>query len=71
MRRTKRGLIQEVDNKERNLGSAIKYLAVWVERNGVEFCLLFTEHEINVAKERSEKNEEDIPKKSFLTDLTD
>jgi hypothetical protein len=37
----------------------------------LEYDLLFTDEEINVARTRALKNQEDLLKKSFLTDLTD
>jgi len=32
---------------------------------------LFTERELKVAKDRADKNKEDIPRKGFFTDLFD
>ena len=50
-----------------------QYFAVWVEdANGKnERCLLFTERELILAENRSKKNPEDCPKKSFLQNLID
>jgi hypothetical protein len=36
-----------------------------------EYALLFTDHEIAVAKARAERNKEDLLSKDYLTDLTD
>lgn len=36
-----------------------------------EYDLLFTDHEIKVARQRALRNQEDLLKKDFLTDLTD
>lgn len=67
------GRLQKVENKNRRFGSALEYLALWVEdSNGKnERCLLFTEDEITKAAERAAKNPEDLTKKSWLTDLLD
>ena len=49
------------------------YWAVWVEdANGKnERCLLFTDKEIKAAEYRASRNEEDLTKKSLLTNLLD
>lgn len=36
-----------------------------------EYCLLFTDSEIAIAKQRAERNKEDIIEKGFMTDLFD
>jgi hypothetical protein len=36
-----------------------------------EYPLLFTDHEITVARNRALRNKEDLLEKDFLTDLTD
>lgn len=47
------------------------------DENGAEFlapkeyCLLFTDSEIEVAKRRAQRNQEDIIEKGFMTDLLD
>ena len=73
MARVKSGRVFSVENKDRKLGSALNYNAVWVEnqdgRN--ERCLLFTENELKVAKARADKNREDLLSKSGLTDFFD
>lgn len=71
----KAGRLVRVWNTERKKFSnaAPKYVAVWVEdadgKN--ERCLLFTENQIKVAEERAKKNQEDLTKKSFVTNLLD
>lgn len=67
------GRLQKVDNKHRKFGSALEYFALWVEdSNGKnERCILFTADEIKKAEERSNRNPEDLTKKSFLTNLLD
>lgn len=72
MTKVKAGKIIKVDNKERKFGANPEYLAIWVEnQSNDEFCLLFTERELKVAKDRADKNKEDIPRKGFFTDLFD
>lgn len=73
MSRIKAGRLIRVNNKDRKFGSALEYIALWVEdSNGKnERCLLFTEDEIKKAEERANRNPEDLTKKSFLTDLFD
>jgi len=72
MTKAKAGKIIRVENKERKFGANPEYLAIWVEnQKGVEYCLLFTERELSVAKDRADKNKEDIPRKGFFTDLFD
>lgn len=72
MAKAKRGKIIQVENKNKKFGANSEYYALWVENSqGAEYCLLFTEHELNRAKERAAKNPEDIPAKGFFTDLFD
>ena len=49
------------------------YVAVQVEESDgkKEYCLLFTEEDIQKAKRRAEKNQEDLTEKGFFTDLLD
>lgn len=71
----KSGRLVRVWNTEKKKFSnaAPKYVSVWVEdadgKN--ERCLLFTENEIKRAEDRSNKNKEDLTKKSFFTDIID
>lgn len=73
MARVIRGRLIPVPNTERKFGSADHYQAVWVEDEdgSNECCLLFTDREIQVAKQRAEENKEDLTHKSWLTDATD
>ena len=71
MAKAKQGKIITVANKNRKFGANEEYYAIWVDTNGKEHCLLFTEYELNRAKDRAEKNPEDIPRKGFFTDLFD
>lgn len=61
------------DQKKKFSNAAPEYVSVWVEdadgKN--ERCLLFTNHEIQVAEERAKKNLEDLTDKSIFTDLLD
>lgn len=47
------------------------YMAVWVKTSQGKECFLFTEVELKKIKERSKKNKEDYPKRSFLSKLID
>jgi len=70
MAKVKQGKIIAVDNKDRKFGANEKYYAIWIEdRKKQEKCLLFTEHQLTVAQDRAAKNLEDIPKKSFWSNL--
>jgi hypothetical protein len=74
---TKQGHLVKVANTNRKKlksgheTGASAYVAVWVQENNQEECLLFTENQIEVARKRAAKNPEDIPKKGWLTDLLD
>jgi hypothetical protein len=72
MAKVKRGKVIQVENKNKKFGANSDYYAIWVENSkGSEYCLLFTEYELNRAKDRANKNPEDIPAKGFFTDLFD
>ena len=72
MTKAKAGKIIKVENKDRKFGANPEYLAIWVEsESGNEHCLLFTERELSVAKDRADKNKEDIPRKGFFADRFD
>ena len=61
-----------VQNKGRKFGANESYYHVRVQLAGnVEKHLLFTEHQVNDALARAEKNEEDILKPGFIADITD
>ena len=65
-------LIPVLNKQTEHLKEDRCWVVVWVEDvEGEEFCLLFTERDIQKAKARAQENPEDIPKKSFLTDLLD
>lgn len=73
--KVKAGRLIRVWNEERKKFSnaAPEYISVWVEdadgKN--ERCLLFTQHEIEVAEERAKKNAEDLTTKTYFTDFLD
>jgi len=72
MAKIKQGKIIAVNNKGKKFGANDQYYAIWVEDiNKKELCLLFTEHQLTIAKERANKNPEDIPKKGFWANLFD
>lgn len=72
---TKAGrLIKVVNTKKPKLSNANNtYWAVWVEdANGKnERCILLTDHELNSATYRAERNKEDLTKKGILADILD
>jgi hypothetical protein len=56
-----------IENKDRKFGEAPFYIAVQHEdADGEEEVLLFTDYEINNARERAKKNSEDVV--AFLAD---
>lgn len=64
--------LQEVDNTNPHPLAALKYSHLRVEMpDGKEIHLLFTENEIREAIKRAERNQEDLPKVSWLRDITD
>ena len=63
-------LIVENSNKITNADSEYYYIRVQMP-DGKELPLMFTDTEFNVGIERAEKNSEDVPKVSWLTDLLD
>lgn len=71
----KMGRLIPVWNKKRPKFTTAKtfYYAVWVEnaKGDDEECLLFTEKELERARERAAKNPEDWTDRDFLTDLFD
>ncbi len=70
MAKVKQGKIITVDNKDRKFGANEKYYAIWIEdKKKQEKCLLFTRHQLIVAQDRAAKNLEDIPKKSFWSNI--
>jgi len=64
-----KGKLVTVDNAERKFGSALSYIAIQVEDDKGEKCLLFTKDEIAKAEIRVSKNPEDLAKKGFFTKL--
>jgi len=67
------GHVVKVYNKRKRkfTHEAKYYYCIWVERRGKEFPIMLTEFELNRAITRAKRNKEDIPEKSWLTDLTD
>ena len=61
------------DEKKKFSNASPEYVSVWVEDadGNNERCLLFTDHEIQVAENRSIKNLEDLTEKSIFTDFID
>jgi hypothetical protein len=83
--RVARGRVFQVDNMDRKFGENLTYNFVFFEdtrddkgrtcEDGeqlpTEYPLLFTDNEIQVARQRALRNKEDLLEKDFLTDLTD
>lgn len=48
-------------NSDRKFGAAEYYYPIWIsDTRGKEYFALFTEREVEVAKQRGEKNPEDV-----------
>lgn len=63
--------IQKIINQKKLPAAAAKYNHIRVSINNKDLNLLFTDHDIRVALERSNKNKEDIPEVNWLRDLID
>lgn len=63
-------LIIENSNKITNAANEYYYIRVQMP-DGKEIPLMFTDTEFKIAVERAEKNTEDVPKVSWLSDLLD
>lgn len=59
--KAKKGVVTPVKNTERKFGSDLNYEAVWVERNGLNTCLMGTENAFDELEYTALKNPEDIP----------
>lgn len=53
--------ISATNNKERKWNEASVYYPVELEVEGKPVWFMFTEHQLNTAKKRAERNPEDIP----------
>lgn len=61
-----RSYLKKVVNKDRKLGAASDYYAVWVkDDNGTDIPLLFTQRELVQAMDRAKANPEDLPARSI------
>ena len=69
------GRLMEYENTQRKFGANPTYVLVQVEdEEGVEEVLMFTHHQIDVARERASKNPEDVERfmeENALSDLLD
>ena len=66
------GDIQQVKNIEPRLNANLDYYHVRVQgKNGKEFSLLLTAHELKRATKRALTNPEDLPKVRWLRNLFD
>ena len=60
-----------VENQNARFGAADEYFAIRVQfADQTESTLFFTWNEIEVALDRAQKNNEDVPKADSLTDKT-
>lgn len=56
---------EKVENKDRKFGSATEYFPCYIIRlDGTEAPALFTQHQIEEAVERAEKNPEDVEERA-------
>jgi hypothetical protein len=58
-------------NKKGYAGEREDFIAVWVKGPNGAKCLLFTDGEIARAETRSEKNPEDLTKRSWISEILD
>ena len=66
------GKLIRVVNKGRKAGANLTYLLTKIQdENGYEFYALFTDHQIDVALARAEKNPEDVVQTTWLRDMLD
>jgi len=67
----KLGRIEQVPNKNKRHWKAKDFYYAVIVENSSEFCLLFTDNEITGMEHRANRNKEDIPDRSLLSDLLD
>lgn len=66
------GDIQPVENKDKHFAANSKYNYIRVQdETKTELHLLFTDNEIKRAKERANKNTEDLPEVSWIRNIFD
>lgn len=66
------GDIKSVENTKPHFAANTKYNFIRVQlEDGTEIPLLFTDAELKRAKERAEKNPEDLPKTNWIRNLFD
>lgn len=67
------GDLQSVDNTNKHwaANSKYSYIRVQADDNNSEFHLLFTDAELKRAKERADKNKEDLPYTTWIRNLFD
>ncbi len=67
-----KGKLVVVPNAERKFGASDQYVGTKITNEyGEEVYLLFTDYEIQKAKERAEKNPEDFNKTGWFFDIID
>lgn len=57
-----------VENKERRFGAALEYYPAYLVGIGEDTPLLFTKSQIEVARKRATKNQEDMPAEASWID---
>lgn len=63
--------IQDAINRNKLPAAASRYNHIRVEQEGKDIHLLFTDYDIRIALERTEKNPEDLPKVSWIENPED
>ncbi len=71
MIRTRVGNLVKVKNQDKKKTANSEYYSVIMKKDGAYIDYLFTDVEINVAKERARKNGEDRVVRSFISNILD
>ncbi len=71
MIRTRVGNLVKVKNQDKKKTANSEYYSVIMKKDGAYIDYLFTDVEINVAKERARKNGEDRVVRSFISNIFD
>ncbi len=71
MIKTRVGNLVKVKNQDKKKTANSEYYSVIMKKDGAYIDYLFTDVEINVAKERARKNGEDRVVRSFISNILD
>lgn len=71
MIKTRVGNLVKVKNQDKKKTANSEYYSVIMKKDGTYIDYLFTDVEINVAKERARKNGEDRVVRSFISNILD